>query len=258
MKTNDLIKQVHKDFYYEVDVLLEKTKNTKSLKSTDDEKMRKGKRLRKLGFKSSKEANELGTVESQNRKAQEINKDKQELAEAINYFTTKYSYKFITEESVKKICKKYGLVYGSVDRYIGEVPDKNLEQLENFSIDKRDKLYYVDIQMLNHYINDAKTYYINFKEYKKHKERSEIYEKIKPTCIERIMGLGEVTMEIAASQNDFDMTNMEVNDYKLTQKPIPDPVVLQPVIYKGNKYYLIVTAWGDEATDPSTFNEKNN
>lgn len=37
-------------------------------------------------------------------------------------------------------------------------------------------------------------------------------------------------------------------------KEIPDPVVLYPV----REGYLIVTAWGDEASDPDVVNEVNN
>ena len=53
------------------------------------------------------------------------------------------------------------------------------------------------------------------------------------------------------------MTNISIEDgYKLKQvyKDIPDPVVLQPV--KGG--YLILTAWGDEASDPLVINENFN
>jgi hypothetical protein len=50
--------------------------------------------------------------------------------------------KFITEESVKKICEKYNLVYSTIDRYIGTVPDKNLTEIANFKINDEDKVCY--------------------------------------------------------------------------------------------------------------------
>ena len=37
-------------------------------------------------------------------------------------------------------------------------------------------------------------------------------------------------------------------------KIVPDPVVLQPVRYG----FLIVTAWGDEASDEMVVNPRNN
>ncbi len=54
------------------------------------------------------------------------------------------------------------------------------------------------------------------------------------------------------------MTNMEVKDFKLTEREIPDPVVLQPVFFKNKKHYLIVTAWGDEASDDLVKNHNHN
>jgi len=54
----------------------------------------------------------------------------------------------------------------------------------------------------------------------------------------------------------MDISGLELKEgYKLERKiEIPDPVVLQPV--KGG--YLILTAWGDEASDPLVMNEINN
>ena len=53
----------------------------------------------------------------------------------------------------------------------------------------------------------------------------------------------------------MDISGLELKEgYKLEKKFIPDPVVLQPV--KGG--YLILTAWGDEASDPIVINEINN
>lgn len=64
------------------------------------------------------------------------------------------------------------------------------------------------------------------------------------------------SLTICAPVKDMDMTGMEITQgYKMTKKvEIPDPVVLQEV-YGG---YLIVTAWGDEASDPIVVNPINN
>ena len=43
-----------------------------------------------------------------------------------------------------------------------------------------------------------------------------------------------------------------ISNYQIV--PVPDPVVLKEV--KGG--FLIVTAWGDEASDPNVVNEINN
>ena len=64
------------------------------------------------------------------------------------------------------------------------------------------------------------------------------------------------TFSICAPVKDMDMTGMEITEgYKMRKKiEIPDPVVLKEVI--GG--YLIVTAWGDEASDPIVVNTINN
>ena len=51
----------------------------------------------------------------------------------------------------------------------------------------------------------------------------------------------------------MDTTGMKLYGH-LLRKHIPDPVVLQPV--KGG--YLIITAWGDEASDEIVVNQKMN
>jgi len=51
---------------------------------------------------------------------------------------------------------------------------------------------------------------------------------------------------------------MEIKDFKLSKIEIPDPVVLQPVFFKGKKHYLIVTAWGIEAEDELVKNSNHN
>jgi ABC-type molybdate transport system permease subunit len=53
----------------------------------------------------------------------------------------------------------------------------------------------------------------------------------------------------------MDITGLELTEgYKLTKKFIPDPVVLQPV--RGG--FLLVTVWGDEASDELVVNNKFN
>ena len=60
-------------------------------------------------------------------------------------------------------------------------------------------------------------------------------------------------LQICAPISDINMDGMEVKDYRVVQKQVPDPVVLQSV--KGR--YLILTTWGDESDDPIVINEIN-
>ena len=68
----------------------------------------------------------------------------------------------------------------------------------------------------------------------------------------------KLPLEIAAPLKDFNMDEMEVKDFKLSKIEIPDPVVLKPVLFNGKKHYLIVTAWGIEASYSLVVNERFN
>lgn len=75
--------------------------------------------------------------------------------------------------------------------------------------------------------------------------------------IKKAIKRNQKSLQICAPVKDMDMTKISLEDeYKMKKvyKDIPDPVVLQPV--KGG--YLILTAWGDEASDPIVVNEINN
>lgn len=248
--TNELIAEIHETFNTEVDRLLLEAGILKPLPDVDKEIISKSERLKSLGFNNTsevKKGNEYDEIES---KVQQENDKKNELKEVIEYFSNKYPlYKFITEDSVKKICAKYNLVYGGVSNYIGKVPDKNLVELENFKIDKYDELWIVTRRGAHYMDMDSHgiTSYKYVEKYKNDQNRDPSIRRSK------------APLEIAAPLKDFDTKNMVVSNFKLDRKiEIPDPVVLCPVIYNYNKYYLIVTAWGEEASDELVRNEKFN
>lgn len=245
------VAEIHETFYTEVDRLLQEAGIKQSTETDKKDLINKATRLNNLGFGNAKdtiegkqEINRISIVEQQN-------KEKKELEETIRYFSFKYPhYKFITEESIKKICEKYNLVYATVDRYIGDVPDKNLKQIEEFSIKEEDICYMyerrfwaVDRNLSTSYGSKEQMEKLsgNF-------NRSSDFLEIVSRC----------PLEIAAPLSDFNLRDHEVKDFKLSKIEIPDPVVFQPVVRNGKKYFLIVTAWGDEASDELVVNHKNN
>lgn len=262
--TLEIIEEIHESFFTEVDKLLAEAKISKSLDTDKGELIEKCNRLKALGFTSSKEVmeaeaelNRLGALEREN-------KAKENLIEAINYFSFKYpNYKFITEESVKKICEKYGLVYGRINDYTGTVPDENLAQMEKFKIDENDELYYSETvhrgfrgretRFHGEYMSKER-HAINYPTTK----LSEGMREYIPINLSTIEIHGVAPLEIAAPVKDFNMEDKEVKDFKVSKIEIPDPVVLKPVIFKDKKFYLIVTAWGIESSDPDVVNEKMN
>lgn len=62
-------------------------------------------------------------------------------AELVNYYKSTYPFlKFLKEEQLESICKKYNLIFAPVDRYKEDVPEKNISQIENAQgLKKEDK-----------------------------------------------------------------------------------------------------------------------
>lgn len=293
----EIIEEIHESFYTEVDRLLEFANIKKVEEPINEKVVEKSSLLHKLGFKKSA-AHRIAAQEAlKNQDVDSINWKKEKLKEAILYFQQKYpQYKFITEESVNKICETYGLVYTSVDKFIGDVPEKNAVQIKNFKIDDSDKLKgYFEIEikqreidfvdrnnvMSNHDMYMARHMgtieYDVSKRFVTAKEQPDIFDEalrllsrvndwqarqeirdISNDCYK----LMNAPLEIAAPIKDFDMKDLKQEGNKLVEqkvvREIKDPVVLQPVTYKGEKHYLVVTAWGDEASDELVVNQKMN
>src|ERR1044072_9231628 len=105
--TEQIIAEIHNEFDSASERLL---KDAKDIIATDTGK---SDRLRQLGFVNAKPVKEVEDV----RKSQH---DSRQLAERVAYFSQRYPHnKFITEESVQKICEKYGLVFANASYYKG-------------------------------------------------------------------------------------------------------------------------------------------
>jgi len=249
---NAIIEEIHESFYTEVDKLLASANISNSLETVKQDLISKYERLKKLGFTNTKESDEAHAEIERLKSLKRENDRKSELIAAINYFSVKYpEYKFITEESVKTICEKYNLIYGDVSRYIGTVPDKNLKHIEDFKISEDDCAY---IEEMNYNRRAQRVTIISKDSYEK---------SIKEGCRSYFGDIdykySKAPLEIAGPVKDFNLEGYELKDFKISEKiEIPDPVVLQPVIYKSVKYYLIVTAWGTEASDELVLNQLNN
>lgn len=249
---NEMIEEIHEAFYTEVDRLLESAKVSRPIEMNNPELLERAQRLEFLGFKSAKGVKEANEEMERILKIEQENKDKKELIEAINHFSFKYpNYKFITEDSVKMLCQKYNLIYSPVDKYIGDVPEKNLRHIEDFQISEDDVCHQKEvISTLGNYSSIL---------FLSRKERFAIEREYKMFSGHGMKEeLGQSPLEIVAPRDKFDLSGMEVKDRSLSKKIIPDPIVLQPVIFKNKKHYLVVTAWGKEASDNLVVNERNN
>lgn len=233
--------EIHHEFETASIKLLEEAQ--KALKKASSAPVQKISRLLALGFK---QANQVTDVTPILEKA-ELSKEQIKL---IQYYQQNYPLnKFITEEQVKEICYKYNLVCGDVERFKGFVPEKNLQEIERFKLKKADKSYKLKYgsSIYSKKDWDAKFSLENRKPGGISLGGMLKYDDVEETDIEDIL-----TLQICAPVKDMDISGLElIEGYKLEKIHIPDPVVLQPVV--GG--YLILTAWGDEASDPIVVNE---
>lgn len=204
----ELIEDIHNEVYSAHDLLL-KEANAVLETPIDESKVEDYQNLIKLGFNNEKN---ISSFKEEMRKIEESKKIKS----TIEYYSFKYPFnKFINEDSVVRICEKYGLLLTNVDRFIGGIPEKNQKEIINFKVDK--------IDLPHSYTKES--------EY-----------------------IGGTTLLIVATKDQLNMKNARVQGHKLVDIVKEDPIVLQPV----KNGYLIVSAWGIEASDKEVQNSRFN
>lgn len=226
-----VVQDIHHEFFNAGQSLLLEAQNI--LRECEQKDLDKGKRLASVGFVNTPQAKTA--IESENKILVS-----QEIANLVSYYAIHYpNNKFITEEQVMRICEKYGLVFGETSLYRGFVPEFALSKIESFKIKSEDKKIEiwskgVYAQYEGELLDDGGASAIRW---------ASLYKKEKV----------EAKIKICAPIKDMEIPKgKEVRGYKI--QDIPDPVVLQPV--KGG--YLIICAWGDEASDEIVVNQQMN
>jgi hypothetical protein len=260
--TEQIIEKIHNEFDTAGEKLLAEAKQILA----QEHDTSKGDRLKSLGFTKCASVELASKIKLEKAQSKET-------AERVQYYQQWYpNQKFITEAIVKQICEKYNLVCAEVSYYKGDVPEKNVAEMEAFKLRDEDK----DIQTFS---TDDEYYYRMGMERQEQSMGRTIYNPFgfdssingflglagaqqRPT-----LGLGQSSrpragieksrqqkpFSICAPEKDFDMRNLIRSGHKL-ELHIPDPIVLQPV--KGG--YLVVSKWGLEASDELVVNQKMN
>jgi hypothetical protein len=234
-KEQALVKEIHDTFDREADLLLlvdaatrkidytakiaEIEQEQKALQSPTDEK---AERLELLGFSHMPEVVKLKKeIAGYRDRRDELHKKHTRLSKQIVdvefpiYYKKKYPFlKFITEETLDRLCKKYNLVCAPVSKYIGNVPDKNLAEISSVHIDEKD--------------TNASALYYYF-------DRDNTLQKV-----------DKRGLFIAADKSLFDLKGLTKNGYVFFRKKTVDPIVFRYVNYG----VLIISKWGMEANDP--------
>jgi len=279
-QTNDeLVAEIHDAFYSADERLLQEAKEL--LNTPQEDKAKKAERIKKLGFGSAKPVAE---VAGHATKAADASK----LIKAIEYWRVHYpNNKFITEPEVKKICEKYGLVLGEAGKYLGDIPEKNLSEIEAFQLRQEDYIEQVTFtsmieSLFSQYIArpmfpDPPQYVSPFLGVISSKPRRTGREQTQREYEEMVSSISMIGLDpfagfdtpkpkkepekkvdkvrpafkICAPQTDFNTSGYVLQEGYIL---VYDPVVLQPV----KDGYLIVTAWGKEASDEIVVNQNHN
>lgn len=242
------VMEIHHEFETAADKLLEEAKSIIQEAATKD--VDKVSRLEKLGFK---QVNQVTQLKPLLQKA-ELSKEQVEL---LKYYRQEYPFnKFITEEQVRIICHKYNLVCGDVSRFTGFVPEKNLREIEKFKLKSNDIIYSTRAYWRGHWNSKTEDEINTYLSWRENDARTGENPNAHWNSSDFKYEIANANkLQICAPVKDMNISGLELkNGYKLEKKHTPDPVVLQPV--KGG--YLILTAWGDEASDPLVVNEINN
>jgi len=258
------VMEIHHEFETAADkLLLEATSIIAEAATKDTSKVN---RLEALGFKQAGQVTELKPL----LQKAELSKEQVEL---VNYYKREYPFnKFITEEQVKSICYKYNLVCGDVDRFKGFVPEKNLREIERFKLKKNEHNVLIASNGIVFKDGEVRTAHYSDMYWHIYKKGTNLFSFQSTDGVNFYGGLRynpfdldisfensqfsiDNKLKICAPVKDMDISGLElIEGYKLKKKHIPDPVVLQPV----KNGYLIICAWGDEASDPLVVNEINN
>ncbi len=226
MSNKEIVEKIHSEFNGAGEALL---KEANEILNGEKFSTDKADLLKKVGFRNVPEVKEID-------KKIEKKELSDSLVNAIQLYKLHYpKQKFITKEMVDAICQKYNLICGNVSAYKGFVPLKNLKEIEAFNI----KPEHCDYQVFFHESPYKKS---SYNEYAKEKNRDNIYYSSFPIR-------ANTALLICAPAKDMELTSRQkVQGNWIIE--IPDPVVLHPV----PEGFLILTAWGEEASDPLVVN----
>jgi hypothetical protein len=230
------IQEIHNSFETSIDLdylkLLDKP-------IIDKELIQKVEKLKSLGFTNSIECKQLEEQLKLIENIDEENNYRATTKEAFEYYSTKYPNNvFMTVENVKSLVKKYDLELSTPEKYIGDIPDKNLNEILNFKLDDCEVVYKHDKYYSHQKLLDLK-YKIKQEEY-----GFSTYNQY--TGLNRFI---RQDIEIIATKNLFNKN--------IPSKFVDDPIVLQKCWFKDYVYYLIISKWGNESSIDN-LNYKNN
>ena len=262
------ILEIHNSFDTAQDFLVKEAQAIINDSSKHD--LKKAQRLEKLGFAQAKPVKDQSGLQQKQFEAQRLLDD-------IEYCRIAYpTYKFINEKYIQHICATYGLVWGDADKYCGDIPEKNLAEIEAFKLkaidskkDNRknpftidDMLYFQPEQDNWKTFQESGMIFSSPRSYGRNRMandmmQADIYmqQALMQAAQEREQKekYAKPVFKMVAPLHDFNL-NKAYGDHVKEFEIINEPVVLCPL----RSGYLIISKWGLEASDPALLNEQHN
>lgn len=176
--------------------------------------------------------------------------------------------KIIYRKAIDAICEKYNLINGPIDRFIGDIPKKNADEiLRNIDFIKK-KIKEETFQIKEEHYSYGYYNYYNY-------DKSEFIKKYGQEKFEELIKNEQISIKkgffssrkyfkveydvpeirIIAPINEFDTKKMRIKGNKLKKIKSEDPIVIVKV---SDKLWAVASAWGPEAADANIFNEMSN
>lgn len=188
--------------------------------------------------------------------------------EMIRAISAKYNgmYKFIIEPQLKRLCEKYNLYVRPAWRFIGDIPEWNLKEMQLFKVDLFDlvpeqaALQIKNNMWLGTRINEVFSR-LNYSDSRFLQEKPKVM-----LSLLEVADLGRTIgnrIEIAAVPSLFSESGELIKEPRILETVegnAKGAVDLDPIVMVtlNNGGRLIVTAWGDEANDEIVMNPKQN
>ncbi|MDG1949855.1 MAG: hypothetical protein P8J32_03485 [bacterium] len=134
---NSIIEQIHHEASTAQQKLLKDAKQI-LFQSQDEKVVEQVEELKTLGFTSFKQARLFEPEELERIK---------ELRDQIATYRDSFDYKFMTDDAVYELCKKFGLLQAPVNIYTDSIPMENQKDVINFSRDERVKPFLENLFM---------------------------------------------------------------------------------------------------------------
>jgi hypothetical protein len=246
VNTAEVIEAIHNEFDTAADRALEQAMFILSQGGVDSLKKEKATLMEKFGFTGTKQVQEV-------RDRDFIDSNAKMRADIVAKYKNKYpQYKFIFREQVNEICEKYGLICGEASMYKGDIPLKNLKEIEAFEVSDEDRY-----KLWNHFSSwstptsavlraGGGSNVISLAEEKRKEEQEKTEISLGNIHISMDRGYGTpIPFFICAPKKDMNLEGYKL-DGVFVKKEWPDPIVLHYV----KDGFLIVTKWGIEGDDP--------